>query len=119
MNRQINIPDLKTKIVLSDIKYVIKKHPQFSIILKPLTLDTATPLFIDAIKLFKSGCLSSDELSTIGNYLFTFATKFPKSDLFQATLAAGELAFYIRYHTSRLRTFLQILDEFYEKYKNL
>ncbi len=108
----------KAIIVLPQLKEILKRNPQFAVITTTPTLKTATKLFVDIIETFKSGKISGDELSVFGDHLFYFATKYPNSDLFGVTLAASEIAFYIRYSPERLTQFLQIIDKFYINHKS-
>lgn len=115
--RKIRIPDINKEITIPGLEEVLQRHPRFLSISKPSTLSEATDIFVDAIAAFKLGELSSDELSTFGDHLFAFATNYQNSDFFQATLAAAELVFYIRYHPSKITSFLDTINDFYMQNK--
>jgi hypothetical protein len=81
---------------------------------KQLSLAEATNLFLLVIKDFKKGMRSLDELSSFGFFLFHKAAKrYPKSDLFQASLAASELNFAIRNSYKNIPMFMKTIDAFY------
>lgn len=116
--RKIRVWDTNKEITIPGLEEVLHRHPRFLSISKPSTLSQATGIFVDAIAAFKSGELSSDELSTFGDHLFAFATNYQKSDFFQATLAAAGLAFYIRCDPSKIASFLDTINDFYMQHKD-
>lgn len=88
--------------------------------IKGASLEKAKRLFVIVIKDFKKGNLSSDELATFGFELFHgVAKRFPKSDLFQASLAASELIFAVRSDAvyKNISSYLIEIDKFYETNK--
>lgn len=84
--------------------------------IKDASLEKANKLFVTVIQDFKNGKLSSDELSTFGFELFHgVAKRYPKSELFQATLSASELIFAIRSEAvyANISSYLSDIDKFY------
>ncbi len=88
--------------------------------LDDLSLSKAEQLFVSVIEDFKNGTLSSDELADFGFKIFhRVAKKYLKSDLFQASLSASELNFYIRTKTGykNIQWYLEDVDKFYEAHR--
>jgi len=88
--------------------------------IKEASLEVCESLFLKVIENFKAGKISTDELSTFGFEIFHgVAKKYPKSELFQASLSASELTFYIRSKATyrNIPQCLEDLDKFYEKNK--
>jgi hypothetical protein len=83
-----------------------------------LSLEQGNKLFLIIINDFKNGNLTLDELSVFGFKIFHgVAKRYPKSDLFQASLSASELNFTIRSEAaySDISLYLKDIDKFLTK----
>jgi len=110
-----NSPEIITKSIDSIQKKYLKKIGESSI--NGISLEKGKSLFVLVIRDFKKGTLSPDELSSFGFEIFHGVAKnYPKSDLFQATLDASDLRFYMRVKGSyeNLIRRLNEIDNFYE-----
>lgn len=88
--------------------------------MKDISLLKGKEFFLIVIEDFKKGILSPDDLSDFGSEIFGWVgKKYPKSELFQVSLAASELSFYIRAKGSyeNLPWYLEEIDKFYERNK--
>ena len=111
-----NSPEIITKNIYAIQRKYLKKIGESTI--EGVSLPKANQLFILVIGDFKTGILSSDDLADLGFKIFHGVAKhYPKSDLFQATLSASDLAFEIRTGSARVSTCLKDIDNFYRKNK--
>jgi hypothetical protein len=110
------IPDINTKGIDSIKDKYLKMVSESSI--DDLTITKAKKLFMTVIKDYKVGTLSSDELADFGFKLFhRVAKKYPKSDLFQASLSASDLTFEMRAKGERVPQCLRDIFNFYNRNK--
>lgn len=89
--------------------------------LEKLSLEQGNQFFIKIIQDFKNGKLTLDELSVFGHNIFhTIGKKYPKSDLFQASLFASELNFAVRSRAvfNNISMYLEEIEKFFIKYEN-
>lgn len=108
-----DMPEINTKGIDSIKGKYLRKISESS--LETLSLVKAEQLFRFVVKDFKKGVLSSDELADFGFKIFHgIAKKYPKSDLFQASLSASELTFEMRSKGERVRECLDDINKFYE-----
>ena len=87
--------------------------------LEELSIEQANKFFIKIIKDFKEGKLTLDELSVFGENIFhKIGKKHTKDDIFQASLSASELSFYVRVPEGfkNVSSFLSDVEEFYKKF---
>jgi len=110
------------KIETKGIESIRKEYlDQFNLSsIKDASLNNGEALFCKVIEDFKKGKLSSDDLSTFSFEIFHgIAKRYPKSDLFQASLSASELSFYIRSSSSykNIPQCLGDIDKFYDHRK--
>lgn len=88
--------------------------------LKKLSLEQGNKLFVKIIYDFKVGKLTLDELSVFGGNIFdAIGKKHTDSDLFDASLSASEINYYIRYKNSfeMAIQFLSDVEDFFIKYQ--
>lgn len=114
-----DMPEIVTKGIDSIKGKYLKKVGESSI--KDLSLTKAEQMFVFVIEDFKNGTLSSDELADFGEVLFhDVAKKYPKSNLFQASLSASELTFYLRSKRGYkdIPYYLDRIDKFYKHHKS-
>lgn len=111
-----DMPEINTKgIDLISEKY-LEKIDETAI--KGISLPQANKLFLLVIEDFKKGVLSSDELANFGFKIFhAVAKKYPKSDLFLASLSASDLNFEMRMGGTRVTACLKNIDKFYNSHK--
>jgi hypothetical protein len=89
--------------------------------LEKLSLEQGNQFFIKIIQDFKDGKLTLDELSVFGHNIFhAIGKKYPKSDLFQASLFASELNFSVRSGIDSNNTlmYLEEIEKIFLKYEN-
>lgn len=113
-----NMPEINTKGISSVSRKYLKEIGESSI--KDISLSKGSQLFLLVIEDFRKGILSSDDLSDFGFKIFHgIAKNYPESDLFQASLSASELSFYLRAKGSYkdIPQYLEDVDKFYEKNK--
>lgn len=109
-------PEIITKGIDAIQGKYLKKIGEATI--RGIPLSKANQLFVLVIKDFKTGILSSDDLADFGFKIFHgVAKRFPKSDLFQASLSASDLNFEMRTDGVRVSTCLKDIDNFYKKNK--
>ncbi len=108
------------QILLPSLKDIEKRHARLfeGFSSGVMTLANAEAFLLRSIEAFRSGELSSDELSVIGFEIFHGVAKHHlSSDLYDASLAASELGFYIRspHVYKNVVMFLEDINRFYEK----
>ncbi|MBP6866931.1 hypothetical protein KBC13_01590 [Candidatus Shapirobacteria bacterium] len=84
-----------------------------------MTEKEANKIFIKKIKEFKNQDITLDEFSSFsGRFFHEAGKKYPKSDLFQATLMASELNFAVRAPAvfDNISMYLEEVENFYKKY---
>ena len=87
--------------------------------LDKLSIEEGNKFFVKIIGDFKSGELTLDELSVFGENIFhKIGKKHTKDDIFQASLSASELSFYVRVPEGfkNVSSFLSDVEEFYKKF---
>lgn len=92
------------------------------VLLSELSLDQANRLFQKIGNDFKLGELTLDEMSVFGfKFFHEVAKKYSDSDLFKVSLSVSELNFAVRNEAVyvNIQMYLEDLDEFLRKFRNL
>lgn len=111
-----------TKIIkLISIDKKLKKYLEdFQVnSLEKFSIEEGNKFFVKIINDFKDAELTLDELSIFGENIFhKIAKKYPKSELFQASLCASELNFAVRSEAvfENIPMYLKEVEEFYNKF---
>lgn len=111
-----NTPEIITRGIDTIQKKYLKSVGES--VINGIPLTKANKLLLLVIEDFKKGILSSDELANFGFKIFHgVAKKYPKSDLFLASLSASDLNFEMRTGGIRVSTCLKNIEGFYENNK--